>query len=258
MRLSSLRSHPTPPHLRRPGIDDDDDDDYVGAGLGTWTTLRLNCYMMIWDGEHLHAIAVRHRIGYFPGEKRVTDLDFYPLRFLPDMEDRLKLFRDRGELYLSYLGHKQYEGSNLQPPPLQDLFDYRALARVNPYRPVTDIPEVIRPTKFQDISSDVYIDIQSFFRTQLGAMADHKLVRYQPNRRETVETQPGYRERDISLGDQEVDDARTEAFFSSHRHLAHPTKLEAVEDSASVWQLLPPQIPAYVFRSRKWSEFCGY
>ena len=232
----------------------DDDDESAGSAPGTWTSFNLSCYMMVWDGQHFRTLTLRHRMDYFPGERRVTDLEFYPLRFLSDADERLTRLKERGQQYASCYGHKRYEGSSLQPPPLQDLFRPRGMLR-QAYRPPTILPEAIKPTTYEDVQSDVYIDTSSFFRSILGVLPDHHLERWLPNRRETIESQPGYRERDSALGDQEVDESRTQVFLASHRHLGRLTKPEAVRDLASVWQLLPSQIPAYIFRSRQWSEY---
>ncbi|KAK0659196.1 hypothetical protein QBC41DRAFT_331599 [Cercophora samala] len=76
--------------------------------------LMINCIWIDFDGTHVGPVLGRFVIGHFNGEKAITSLEVYPLRFAEKKTDREQgktPFRDqlinRGKMFLDLLSMKQ-------------------------------------------------------------------------------------------------------------------------------------------------------
>ncbi|PWW77821.1 hypothetical protein C7212DRAFT_342460 [Tuber magnatum] len=98
------------------------DDDGKGESLyrrhDTASPFIIDCYSIDFDGLHLGGVQKQIEIRPYEGEKPVTSLPVYPLKFLPDLEKARERLLDRGKSFLEMLGvsHKYYEGLSLSEP----------------------------------------------------------------------------------------------------------------------------------------------
>ncbi|RBQ99536.1 hypothetical protein FVER53263_12918 [Fusarium verticillioides] len=78
---------------------------------GSWTSLTVNYYTMEYDGYYLGPNDACKHIRHYTGERNITDLPIFPLRFhkmKAEIEGRLI---ERGKRYCSSYGHKSYSGT---------------------------------------------------------------------------------------------------------------------------------------------------
>ncbi|CUS14986.1 unnamed protein product [Tuber aestivum] len=98
------------------------DDDGKGEPLyrrhDTASPFIIDCYSIDFDGLHLGGVQKQIEIRPYEGEKPVTSLPVYPLKFLPDLEKTRGRLLDRGKSFLTMLdvSHKYYEGLSLSEP----------------------------------------------------------------------------------------------------------------------------------------------
>ncbi|KAK0730880.1 hypothetical protein B0H67DRAFT_563173 [Lasiosphaeris hirsuta] len=238
----------------------EEDRGFATSGIGTWTDVTLETYMMCSDGTQVGAVQVTHSIKHFPGERRVTDLEVYPLQFHKSPADLCARLQARGLKFLNCYGHKKYDAITVRPPAT--IFDEdnsppggfprRSIMRghTRQYNN-SGIPEREK-IMLEEIQSDVFVDLQSYYRLHPEAKFSTVLQKIYPNSREVIEKIPGQRDREYNSGDHDVDETLTDDFLLSQRNFLQPAKAGNVRESAEVLQLLPHQIPAYEFRSRQW------
>jgi hypothetical protein len=229
----------------RSPTDSDSDTYFAGSGVGTWTSLVIDTYLLAWDGERLSTLQVTYRIKHFIGEKRVTDLGIYPVHFLKEADRLRERMRERGKKLIACSGHKKYYG-----PTVEKLEDKSRRYRARPYGYGSPAPKPER-TVFEEIESDVYVDTKAYYQRYDATAPKSKIQRTPGSTRETTESLGKY-ERHILSGDHDLDEALTDDFISANRHLLHPSKLEEMAHVPSYSELVPYQLPAYEFRSRRW------
>ncbi|KAK8058168.1 hypothetical protein PG994_008616 [Apiospora phragmitis] len=194
------------------GIPDDSPD----AGAGTWTDVVIDCIRMRWDGTDIGPFRLTHRVPPFIGERRITDLDFYPVRFRDNPDDLCDDLAARGKKVLECHGHMKYEGLTVdaigqQPKPESPFSPRYGLPPALTYESVTGISQ-----GGQEIESDVYIDMKTYYQTLDPSLRVYdKLRRSQPSERETPEELAG-------------------------------------KGKTACLALLSRAVPAYEFRSREW------
>jgi hypothetical protein len=81
-----------------------------GSGIGTWTPFKVDCYSMMHDGERCGPVESCHRIWPYEGQREITSLRIYPLRFHPKKDELLETMMKRGHDYLFDEGYKSYDG----------------------------------------------------------------------------------------------------------------------------------------------------
>ncbi|RSL48873.1 hypothetical protein CEP54_012700 [Fusarium duplospermum] len=216
-----------------PRINDPENDIPVihQAGRGTWTPLIVDYYTMEFDGYHVGPVCGRRQIRHYAGERKITDLPVYPLRFHKKREEMIQQLTARGKMYCSSYGHKSYRGSTT---PIE-------LGRS---------PE--------EIQGDIYVDFQDYYRTlkpdpmnpsrrprrQLGW-----LPRTSPDIAEAEDVVSGDT---WTICDHEVDEKAAEDFLSAQQPDLEPVKFDLFVQSEENLPLFPHHVPAYVFRSRKY------
>ncbi len=243
----------------------EEDRGFATSGIGTWTDVTLETYMMCCDGTQVGTVQVTHSIKHFPGERRVTDLEVYPIRFHKTPADLCAQLQARGLKFLNCYGHKKYDAITVRPPATiydADNSPPGGFPRPSYLRGQTrhhsdsGVPERER-IMLEEIQSDVFVDLQSYYRLHPGAKFSTVLRKTYPNPREIVEKITGQRDREYNSGDHDVDETLTDDFLLSQRNFLQSAKPGDVKESAEVLQLLPHQIPAYEFRSRQWGECQG-
>ncbi|KAK3689417.1 hypothetical protein B0T22DRAFT_171761 [Podospora appendiculata] len=237
---------PDGPLARR--VHDLEDSQYVSAGIGTWTDVMLQTYFMGTDGSRIGPHQMTLRVDHFVGERNVTDLDVFPLRFHRSAPNLCERLQARGRRFVNCYGHKKYVGIPMTPRTLMPDEDSDSGG------PPRRQPQAMsaRRTVFEEIRGDVFVDAHAFYHQHLRDVPRiSKLKRGRTNPREVYEAISGRRAMDY-LGDHEVDEGLTDEFLQSRRHLLKPAAISSVEDSLEHLQLLPYQVPAYEFRSRQW------
>lgn len=222
---------------------------------GTWTDLRLSFFNMVWDGENIGCRHSYHAIPYFTGTKSVTDLRIFPARFHKDGKELYKRLYARGSKYLQCSGHKRYTGPSVSP--------HFSMTEFVANRPATIVIDDgddnsvdhrdKKSSPFEMVQGDVYIDYKSFFTAffsttpGLGEMA--ALVVGEDA--EAIDTLG--RGLTWNCSDRDIDGFRTARFFNMDRDLTRFSKPkdDLADDEARI-QLLPGQVPAFVFATRKW------
>lgn len=76
------------------------------------------CYHIAFDGRSYAPVRQCLQIEEFEGERDVTSLPMYPIRFMPNHREILSELRDRGARFLEHISSKQvsYQGWALQHP----------------------------------------------------------------------------------------------------------------------------------------------
>ncbi|KAK8034071.1 AAA family ATPase [Apiospora rasikravindrae] len=228
--------------------------DSSDSGAGTWTDVVLDCIRMRWDGTHIGPFRLIHRIRHYIGERQVTDLDFYPVRFRSNPEDICGALEARGRKVLECYGHRKYEGLTVDPTGQQPIPEPGNRPR-NMKPPDLTYDSITGTSQGgQEIESDVYVDIKTYHQTLDPILRVYdKLRRSPPSERETAEDLPGGRgENDYRAGDHDVDEARSDAFMNENFHLIDPKTPEELAKNPSCLALLSRAMPAYEFRSREW------
>lgn len=83
------------------------------------TPVKLHCVYVDFDGKNIGPVSRTFQIPRFDGEKAVTSLEVYPLRFVKSNLEKKKTFRqeliDRGKMFLDVAGvkHMHYNGLTL-------------------------------------------------------------------------------------------------------------------------------------------------
>lgn len=200
-----------------------------GSGIGTWSPFKVDCYMMAFDGEYCGPIDVCKKIRPYVGEREITSLPMYPLRFHPKHDALVREMETRGRKFLFAGGHKSYDGRTLAMK--------RDESRV-------------------EIQSDVYVDFDAYYqdfpvkKPSLG-----KLLRSKQNYAEVEEfCAPGisvYR----SLSGHEVDSKLSDDFLTVNRIHLERFKPEEDEISPDHLCLMPHYVIGYAFQLRKWCTY---
>ncbi|KAF2688057.1 hypothetical protein K458DRAFT_440781 [Lentithecium fluviatile CBS 122367] len=220
----------TPPP---PGGKDEDDEETIekmlreeGSGIGTWTPFKVDCYMMAFDGERCGPVDVCKKIRAYQGERAITSLPMYPLRFHPKKDELLQTMLERGRKFLFAGGHKSYDG--------------RTLSRTK------DESQV-------EIQSDVYIDFDAFYqdfphkKPTLG-----RILRSRQNLAEVQEFSAPDSTRYRSLSGHELDAKLSDDFLTMNRLTLEKFKPEEDQISDDVLCLMPHYVVGYAFQLRKW------
>lgn len=262
------------------------------AGVGTWTNLQIECYILAWDGKRIGPCQFTHQIRYFPGPRKITDLEVYPIRFLPNSSSIQQSLQERGRSVIECSGHMRYAASSLQPLwPLMVFIEGTQSRYVDNVHMEWDAIAKKRASEtiLQSIDSDVFIDYEPLYRCKsvLGlsqcpipppppisysvrCQSHNKPItdNFETNLaisnlqgpfgdvRETNESISGQDDRDFTSGDNDVDSYLTDQFRVDNRHVIRVSKPNKdLDRDRDRLQLLSCYVPAFEFRSRSWSKF---
>ncbi|KAI1868992.1 hypothetical protein JX265_006971 [Neoarthrinium moseri] len=245
-------------NIYRPQIEEEEADNSPTAGIGTWTDVVIDCFRMHWDGTQIGPKRMTHRVRHFTGEKKITELDYYPVRFRQNSEDLCKGLEIRGKKLLGCHGHKKYDGLTAKPPRSREHMRVPRPIRgpgppPPPPAPGLGFTKIGKANK--ELESDIFVDFKTFAQTFPYFDSDFDtLGRVRPSTREVTESFPR-KDRDYHAGDHDVDEARSDKFLSTHFHLAHPKRPEELNAIEDYLMLLPQCVPAFEFRHREWNYF---
>lgn len=236
-------------------------DDTPDAAIGTWTNVVIDCFRMHWNGIKVGPINEMCFIQHYVGEKKVTDLEFYPIQFNKNSEGIRNGLMRRGRMVLDCHGHKKYDG--LTAEPLHEASPRPPMPGVRPPMPGVIIRQAVPMIKMnpirRDMEGDVYVDIKTFYeRTQEFRLEFENPERVRPSPREVSESLGMGAEQSYSVGDHDVDEARSDSFIKSHFHLLRPMKLEEIGEDEDYLMLLPHYVPGYDFRQREWGMYTQF
>ncbi|KAK8065170.1 hypothetical protein PG997_011917 [Apiospora hydei] len=228
---------------RPPGPIADDADDAPDAGVGTWTDVVIDCFRMRWDGIHLGPFRLTHRVRHYVGEKAITDLDFYPVRFRKNHEDICGDLENRGKKVLEYHGHMKYEGLTVaasgQQSPAGPQF---GPPRFPEYAPALTFESITGASEGgKEIESDVYIDMKAYHQTLPPPMRVFgKLRRVRPSPREVIEALTSLNlSLDYHRGDHDVDEAKSDEFMAQCFYLINPRTPDEIQGKQLVCLFYP-------------------
>jgi hypothetical protein len=213
------------------------DDDSPKKTLGSYSPLCLDCLTIMYDGSILQPRRYKRRIDHYTGERHITDLPVYPIKFYDSTVDILDRLTRRGERFISCHGHKLYNGPSLK--------------------------------SLDSIQGEIYVDFKTGYAENrlLGAAQRDffKLGRQLPDNSEldefvspqkvkmVVDKKRPPREVRVPIYDDSViDSERADDFINSNRDLLQQTDPEDLEPGDERFCLLPRAVVAFSFRTRKW------
>jgi hypothetical protein len=91
-----------------------------GATLSKPNPFRVNCYYIDFDGKYFCPTIHTFSIMPFKGERDITSLDFFPVRFLKSARDMLRAHQDKGRMIFDNIAtftHYYYAGPTLVVQP---------------------------------------------------------------------------------------------------------------------------------------------
>lgn len=241
--LDRLRQQTTRPRYpREAGLEDILREE--ASGLGLWTPLTIDCFVMGYDGTEIGPLDNCRRIKHYAGKRAIQDLDVYPLKFHPNSEELLKRMEERGRKILNSYGHKRYKGATINSTGTE---------------------------KMDEVSSDVFIDMKTYYTSMpwqtpgigppppppppgysgMNRLDLGHLLKTKPNPTETSEQLSKVR---VILSGHEVDTKISEDFLGSNRLSLQPKKVSTTEIPPLHLQLLQYPVVGYAFRYRRWSK----
>ena len=234
--ISNIREKVSMRYFIPPELQDEDDEESIekmlreeGSGIGTWTPFKVDCYVFGFDGESCGPVAMCKKIRAYVGDREISDLPMYPLRFHPKKDELLRRMQERGSKFLFAGGHKSYDG--------------RTLA-------------MKRHESKVEISSDVYIDFDAYYQFMpVRKPTVGRMLRSKQNAAEEEELfAPGsaaYR----SLSGHEVDTKLSDTFLTNYRSSLERFKPEEDEVSLETLSLMPHYVVGYAFQVRQWCKY---
>ncbi|KAI2466561.1 hypothetical protein F4781DRAFT_434236 [Annulohypoxylon bovei var. microspora] len=228
-KMRSRRWNPSSESDLDHGVSDSEDDwnTYprgAAIGVGTWTSLTIDCFSIGMDSTRLGAIDWYKRIQWYTGKRKLTDLPILPLRFLPDKDDVVQRLETRGLRCVHCYGHKKYDG-----------FAYDAKGR----------------SKRERLQGDVFVDFAEYYRRKrTGEPRLGVLQRTTPDQTEVEEGTDKNVHR-FSM-DHEVDQHNSDVWLASLLLETQPRTREEVARNKEQLSLMRHQVVAFAFRSRKW------
>lgn len=212
----------------------DDWDTYprgAAIGIGTWTSLTVDCFSIGMDSTRLGAIDWYKRISCYVGERKLTDLPIIPLRFLPDKDQIIQRLEARGLRCVQCYGHKKYDGYT---------YDARGRPRRGP------------------LKGDVFVDFAEYYsRKRRGEPRLGILQRTMPDQTEIEEGTKGSKGSHSDMQtfsmDHEIDQQNSDRCLASLLLETQPKSREEVARDKQQLSLMRHQVAAFAFRSRKWS-----
>ena len=94
----------------------------------TVNMLNIDVFYFAFNGQSFGPVEARFTILHFEGEKDITDLPLYPLRFRKDGDALKAMLRERGKKFvgLSSIAHREYSGLSAVEPKEQvsHLFEF--------------------------------------------------------------------------------------------------------------------------------------
>ncbi|KAM0496898.1 hypothetical protein ACHAP8_007127 [Fusarium lateritium] len=198
---------------------------------GSWTLLTIDYYTIESDGSYLGPKDACKQIKHYSGDRKITDLPIFPLRFHEENHEIMERMIERGRRYCSSHGHKSYKGLTC---PRDD----------------KQTPE--------EVFGDMFVDFKDYYRVPAASAYLGPWSVYKPHLGDldyldanTTEAEEDIGDGPCSVFDREVDRKACDDFMLSHQHEIDLIKLGSDNISESILHLLPHWVPAYFFRIRR-------
>lgn len=194
---------------------------------GSLGPLIVNCYMLVSDGMMIGPQEHYISIDPYAGEKPITELEVFPLRFHPKQDAIIKDMERRGRLFLGSPGHQSYDGLSL----------------------------VLRRREVrEDLHGEVFIDLDSYYANL--PQCRPKFATLQKSKADATQNSEMFEdERDpVDLIDSEVDDKITEDYMAKDIGAFEPVTAKSISADSTKVKLMPHRVIGYVFRSRRWCK----
>ncbi|KAI9659890.1 MAG: hypothetical protein M1821_001242 [Bathelium mastoideum] len=205
-------------------FEDGYDFDYEGSSPGTWTPFRVDCYMLAYNGVHIRPVEECKKIKRYVGERRISELPLYPVRFHPEKEELLQKMEERGKKFLACSGHKSYEGMTLG---------------------------MSRDESREEIESDVYIDFVEYDR--IHQKRNYSVGRLLRSTQDLSEVQEHFAGHDmLYLSGHEVDQRLADDFMAANHTLLERVEVKEFDNSPDNLRLMPHTVVGYAFKLRQW------
>lgn len=196
----------------------------AAIGIGTWTSLTIDCFSIGMDSTRLGAIDGYKRIQWYIGKRKLSDLPVLPLRFVADKDNIMKRLEARGLRCSQCYGHKKYDG-----------FTYDARSRVRRER----------------LQGDVFVDFEEYYHRK--STSEPRLGVLQRTAPDQTEVEEGTSNHfDMFSLDHEVDQRNSDICLASFLLKTQPKTKEEVARDPEQLRLMRHQVIAFVFRTRKW------
>lgn len=233
-----------PKNNRRRNFSSEDESEDEASDEEDYYPFFVRGIYMNFDGTSVgptsHVMAIR----YFSMEIDITDLDIYPLKFHNPSDDILGRLIGRGKRFLSCQGHMSYDGMTARRyGSRKDLVELQGEIYVDFKTGYRDIGARHKPLITKS-SLETIVPMES-------EVVEERDVYYERNRYGVLPRRPMPRvqedqmfERQLAL--QVLDDQ------SSALRTISPEEAEMLPEYL---QLLPHQVLAYAFRSRKWRKY---
>ena len=228
----------------------------------------LKCYYIDYDGNRFFPVFHRFSIQYFEGERDVTALNIYPLKYAKESAKLREQLKERGELFKQYttFKHQYYSGPTFVCHPCGCSYD-------EAYR-------------IENIESEVVVDFTEAYRSCPDWLPiddqQHGSNAMREDQREALEAYPvsTWKDRDhnildheheeLFLGDSKIQDRMMDEWLSTDLIFKdRPTPFLEKEGELRECDLvlLPSRVFAFVLRNRKFGmslstcvvseEFCN-
>jgi hypothetical protein len=201
---------------------------------GSWTPVTIDYYTMESDGFYLGPKDHCKQITRYSGERVITELAIFPLRFHEKKDEIMRRLTERGRRYCSSYGHKSYRGITC--------------------------PEIDKETP-EEVFGDMFVDMKDYYRVpeeeaynMYYRPSKPELGKLQPIQPDSAETEEEVNNSTYHLFDREVDEKAFDDFIFSHQHETELVRLGSDLVQEEVLQFLPHWVPAYFFRTRRYGN----
>ena len=231
----------------------DSDGEWYALEEAKVNPFRLRCYYIDFNGKHFGPVVRDFKIAPYDGERDITSLELYPLRFAETATSIRTRLRERGRAFqkLTTFQHRYYTGTTLSHQPCGSALAYDAVSR----------------RSAENVDSQVIIDFdEALSKNPAWAVEFPRLTQMTPEKRELAEEYPTayWKDRDLTEidhyegdpvhSDPKTDEDMLEAVILSDPILkaaADQNLNENIELREEDLILLPSRVYAYVLKHRK-------
>ena len=236
-------------------VGDDDDRKPASESQRNWTrsNFSIDCFSICFDGEEIEAMPQQIPIKEFGGERAITDLAVFPLKFVKDEAVRKSLVK-RGKRFkeVASVAHQRYTGLTKGTPPEEVMQTLSSAEQA-----VT--PNGLTLILMKQIDSEVIVDFATSFKYNKSWVPEinWEKVPTTADSRETAEivrwSSDGHTWFTNVYDDHVVDRRRFNAIMDQNPHrMMTPMSLDDERLTEEHYELLPRTVNAYSLRNRCW------
>ncbi|KAK6331728.1 hypothetical protein TWF718_002271 [Orbilia javanica] len=225
-------------------IDDDDPDDIEGKN----NSFTVWAYSIDYDGQRYGMVTKRFDMSQWAGEKEVTSLEVYPIRFCKQPDVILSDLKDRGKRFQTCIEkrHLYYEGWTMADDSNGTKENH-----------IDSLP--------QHVESDVIVDFSETLQSNPSWKPEHATLKLHPDDYpigedsmvvfEWLDAKGGRQEiQERTLRNDSVVDRQQEEYIKSNPFLLSILNGLDPEITESEYVLLPRRLFVYILRERKFAK----